>query len=67
MRRVARPREVHDARSDLYHYNAGIFIYLFAAGKFLAKGFEIMEIITAAIALVLIVYLFVSIFKPEKF
>lgn len=36
-------------------------------GEIPERGFKIMEIVTALIALALIVYLFVSIFKPEKF
>ena len=40
---------------------------MFAFGEIPGGGFEIMEIITAIVALALIVYLFVSIFKPEKF
>ena len=38
-----------------------------AFGEIPGGGFEIMEIITAVVALALIVYLFVSIFRPEKF
>jgi len=40
---------------------------LFAFGKLPGGGFKIMEVITAIVALALIAYLFVSIFKPEKF
>ena len=40
---------------------------LFVYGEIPGGGFKIMEMITAIIALALIVYLFVSIFKPEKF
>ncbi len=40
---------------------------LLAFGEIPGGGFEIMEMITAIVALALIVYLFVSIFKPEKF
>ena len=60
-------REVADAGSDLCHFNGGILILLFAFGEIPGGGFEIMQIITAIVALALIVYLFVSIFKPEKF
>jgi len=40
---------------------------MFALGKIPGGGFEMMQIITGIIALALIVYLFVSIFKPDKF
>jgi K+-transporting ATPase KdpF subunit len=40
---------------------------MLAFGEISGGGFEIMEMITAIVALALIVYLFVSIFKPEKF
>jgi len=42
-------------------------MFLFTLGKIPGGGFEIMKIITIIVALALIVYLFVSIFKPEKF
>ena len=40
---------------------------LFALGNIPGGGFKMMQIITGFFALALIVYLFVSIFKPEKF
>ena len=40
---------------------------LLASGEIPGGGFAMMEMITAIAALALIVYLFVSIFKPEKF
>jgi K+-transporting ATPase KdpF subunit len=58
---------VNDAGSDLYHFAGGILMLLFALGGIPGGGFEIMQIITGFFALALIVYLFVSIFKPEKF
>jgi|GEM_PF-1611418 len=40
---------------------------MFALGEIPGGGFEMMQIITGFVALALIIYLFVSIFKPEKF
>jgi K+-transporting ATPase KdpF subunit len=40
---------------------------LYAPGEIPGGGFKIMQIITVMAALALIAYLFVSIFKPEKF
>ncbi len=40
---------------------------LFAFGKLPGGGCKIMEMITAIVALALVGYLFISIFKPEKF
>ena len=40
---------------------------MFALGEIPGGGFEIMQIITGFFALALIVYLFISIFKPDKF
>jgi K+-transporting ATPase KdpF subunit len=60
-------REVADARSDLFHFNGGVLLLLFVLGDIPGGGFEIMQIITGFFALALIVYLFISIFKPEKF
>jgi K+-transporting ATPase KdpF subunit len=60
-------REIRDAGPDLYHFDGWIFRLLFAHGKISGRGFAMMQIITGIIALALIVYLFVSIFKPEKF
>jgi K+-transporting ATPase KdpF subunit len=59
--------EFHDAGSGLCHLDAGIHVPLFAPGEIPGGGFEMMEIITAILALALVFYLFISIFKPEKF
>jgi K+-transporting ATPase KdpF subunit len=60
-------RRVHDAGFALYHFNGGSLVLLLALGEIPGKGFAMMQAITAIVALALIVYLFVSIFKPEKF
>jgi K+-transporting ATPase KdpF subunit len=60
-------KEVHDAGSDLCHFNSGIPILLSALGEIPGEGFAMMQVITGIVALSLVVYLFVSIFKPEKF
>lgn len=65
--KTAWQREVYDAGPALYNFDGGIPILLFALGEIPGGGFEMMEIITAIVALALIIYLFVSIFKPEKF
>jgi K+-transporting ATPase KdpF subunit len=62
-----RQKELPDEGPGLCHYHGGILILLLVPGKIPGGGFKIMEIITAIAALALIVYLFVSIFKPEKF
>ena len=60
-------RGVHDAGFDLYHLNGGSLVLLCGVGEVPGKGFSMMQIITVVVALALIVYLFVSIFKPDKF
>lgn len=40
---------------------------LLAFGEIPGGGYEMMQIVTVIVVLALIVYLFVSIFKPEKF
>jgi K+-transporting ATPase KdpF subunit len=64
---MAPPWEVHDAGSALSLADGRVHADLPAAGEIPGGGDEMMEIATAIGALVLIVYLFVSIFKPEKF
>jgi K+-transporting ATPase KdpF subunit len=60
-------REFHDAGPDIYHFNGGLFGLLSALGKIPGKGVAMMQIVTGIVALSLIAYLFVSIFRPEKF
>jgi K+-transporting ATPase KdpF subunit len=44
-----------------------MLILLLGLGKFPGSGFAMMQILTVFVALALIIYLFVAIFKPEKF
>lgn len=60
-------KEVHDDRSDQFNPVAWVFVLLLTFGEIPGENFTMTQIITAAVALALIVYLFVSIFKPEKF
>jgi K+-transporting ATPase KdpF subunit len=57
----------HDAGCHLYHNNNGFLRSLRLAREGLRKALNMMDMIVGLIGLLLILYLWVSILRPEKF